>query len=85
VELADYHGGPDIMPSDAFLVQGSEINPCKGHNTSVTTDKQPMHSHFDRCSPSLLAFRDRKSAQKLAAQHGGQVVSFSEMASQFLR
>lgn len=85
VELADYLGGPAMMPSDAFLVQGSEINPCKGHDTPVTMDKQPMHSHFDRCSPSMLAFRDRKSAQTLAAEHGGQVIAFSEVASQFSR
>jgi hypothetical protein len=85
MELADYQGGPVISPSQAVLVHDSEINPCKNHNTTLTADKQPLHSHYDRCSPSILAFRDRNSAQRFAAEHGGQVIAFSEMASQFSR
>lgn len=85
IELADYQGGRAISPSQAFLVHDSEINPCKSHETTLTADKQPMHSHFDRCSPSILAFRDRDSAQRFASVHGGQVMPFSEMAAQFSR
>jgi nitrous oxide reductase accessory protein NosL len=44
-----------------------------------------VHAQFDRCSPSILAFRDMKAAQAFVAEHGGQVDRFSAFASAFQR
>ena len=45
----------------------------------VSGDKQPMHVHFDRCSPSLLAFAKREAAEAFMREHGGRMVRFSEL------
>lgn len=86
VEIADYNGGPALVPSKAILVRDSDVNMCKRHmEAAVDADKRPMQVHFDRCSPSILAFRDVETARSFAAKHGGQVLPFAEMAPQFAR
>lgn len=86
VELADYMGGPVLVPSKAFLVRDSDVNMCKRHmEAAVDSDKRPMQVHFDRCSPSILAFRDLQTARNFAAQHGGRVLPFAELAAEFTR
>jgi hypothetical protein len=85
VELTDFLTGKSLEPSGAYLVRDSNVNPCSRHEPSVTSDKQPMHTHFDRCSPSLLAFRDAQTAQTFTAERGGQILRFAELASQFQR
>lgn len=83
VELSDYLDGHPLKPADAFIVKSSDVNPCLQHGATVSPDGQPMHSSFDRCSPSMLAFGRLASAQAFAHQHGGQVMRFAELASQF--
>jgi nitrous oxide reductase accessory protein NosL len=34
---------------------------------------------FDRCSPSIIAFAKRSSAEKFASEHGGQVGVFLQI------
>ena len=85
VELTDFLTGRSLDPATAYVVRDSNVNPCSRHEPSVTSDKQPMHTHFDRCSPSLLAFGDAQAAQAFAAERGGQVLRFGELASQFQR
>ena len=85
VQLTDYLEGTALTPAGTYLVRNSDVNPCARHEAALTPDKQPMHAHFDRCSPSLLAFGDRKAAEVFASEHGGQVLPFAEMASQFQR
>ncbi|MBX7135160.1 MAG: nitrous oxide reductase accessory protein NosL [Fimbriimonadaceae bacterium] len=84
-QLTDYMGGGALVPSESYIVQNSDINPCTRHEAVISPDKQPVHAHFDRCSPSILAFRDMKTAQIFVAEHGGQVDRFSDFASAFQR
>lgn len=84
-ELADYDGGGALNPADAVIVRDSDVILCKRHEAAVSPDKQPLHAHFDRCSPSILAFRDMKAAQRFAAQHGGQIQRFAALAAEFNR
>lgn len=84
-ELADYQGGGALNPAEAIVVSDSDVNPCKSHEAAVTSDKQPLRTHFDRCSPSILAFRDMKAAQTFAAEHGGQILRFAALAAEFNR
>jgi hypothetical protein len=83
IELTDYLNGRKLRPADAFAVRNSSVNPCLQHQPLVTADKQPMHSFFDRCSPSILAFASRTDAEGFAREHGGQVLRFADLASEY--
>lgn len=84
-ELTDYLGSGSLNPAESFIVRNSDVNPCARHEAALSPDKQPMHTDFDRCSPSMLAFRDLKAAQAFAVEHGGQVLRFTDLASQYRR
>ena len=85
VELTDYETGSPLSPSQAYIVRGSDVNTCAQQHGPVGPDKQPTHIHFDRCSPSLLAFAGREAAARFAKEHGGDLLSFSELAASYSR
>jgi hypothetical protein len=82
VELTDYLSGVPSKPESSFVVRNSDVNPCRQHHPAVGENNQPLDSNFDRCTPSVLAFQDQKSAGAFASEHGGQVVRFSDFASE---
>ena len=83
LSVTDYGTGERLNPEDAFLVRGSDVNSCSHHPAAVGLDKQPVEAHFDRCSPSLLAFSGKAQADAFAREHGGQVLRFSDVAALF--
>lgn len=85
LQLTDHLSGAAIEPERSFVVRNSDVNPCLEIRGAVSADKQPMHSHFDRCAPGILAFRDQASARAFAARHGGDVTTFPALASEFRR
>ena len=80
VELTDYLTGAKIAPEEAYIVRESDVNPCLEHKPALSEAKQPLHLHFDRCVPSLLAFADQQQAMSFAREHGGRVVRHLEPA-----
>ena len=85
VELTAYETSSPLSPSQAYIVRGSDVNACAQQHGPVDQDKQPTIVHFDRCSPSLLAFVGREAATRFAKEHGGKVLSFSELAASYSR
>ena len=85
VELTDYETNAALSPDRAYVVRGSDVNPCAQSDGPVGPDKQPTVVHFDRCSPSLLAFATGQSAASFAREHGGEVFSFSDFAAAYSR
>lgn len=85
VELTDYETNSPLAPSQAYVVRGSDVNTCAQQHGPMDMDKQPTMVHFDRCSPSMLAFVDRAEAARFAAAHGGDVLPFSQVAASYLR
>jgi len=85
IELTDHLSGRKLQPAGAFVVRNSDVNPCLQHQPAVSPDQQPMYSQFDRCSPSILVFASRTVAEGFSQQHGGQVLPFSDLASQYQR
>jgi hypothetical protein len=86
-QLTDFETSKPLRPEDAFAVQGSDLVPCDLPHGSLTTemlnpDGQPVSVVFDRCSPSILAFAKRESADRFAAEHGGKVGRFLQMTAQ---
>lgn len=83
LSLTDYSTRARLSPDKAFLVRGSDVNSCSHHPVGVGLDKQPIETHFDRCSPSLLAFSGKAQADAFAREHGGQVLRYSDVAALF--
>jgi hypothetical protein len=84
--VSDYDTGRALKPADAFAVEGSGIIPCERTHDSMTTellnqDGQPVPVVFDRCSPSILTFASRASAERFAAEYGGTVGTFLEIVA----
>ena len=82
-ELTDFMTGTKLAPDQAFLVKGSDVNICARTQELVGADKQPADLHYDRCSPSLLAFRQRSDGARFVQEHRGEILPFSEIASAF--
>ncbi len=85
LELTDYETSTSLSPSQAYVVRGSDVNTCARQHGPVDSDKQPTMVHFDRCSPSLLAFVGREASARFAREHGGEVLSFSEFVAAYSR
>jgi hypothetical protein len=83
VQLTDFETGARLRPEQAVIVKGSSVNSCQHGPPGLSADKQPLHVHFDRCSPSVLAFAGSQRAEAFAARHGGRVTPFSEMAAAY--
>jgi hypothetical protein len=82
-ELTDYLTGAKLSPSNAFLVRGSDVNLCVRAHSMLHADKRAAQLHYDRCLPGLLAFASRDQAMQFAREHGGQVLPFEAIVSQF--
>jgi nitrous oxide reductase accessory protein NosL len=79
--LTDFPTDEEIDPERAFLVKGSDVNPCAQHAATPLSDKRPMQVAFDRCSPSLLAFSSRSAAEAFARDHGGTILTWKDAAT----
>jgi len=85
LELTDHLGSGALKPEECYVVRDSDVNLCLGHRPALDQDKQPMYSRFDRCSPSILSFRGKGSAESFAKAHGGRILSFAELAAEYRR
>ena len=73
--VTDYSGGGLLPFAAAYLVEGSDETPCLRHHPVDGEGRTPMQVCYDRCMPSLIAFKDEKAARVFAADHGGTVYS----------
>lgn len=85
VELTDYSTGAKLSPEAAFLVRDSDVNLCARQHAMVDEAKHTTAEHFDRCSPSILAFSTRQAGESFAAVNGGTLLSFRELAAAYQR
>jgi hypothetical protein len=84
ISLTDHVTGKPVEPATAYLVYGSSHNSCTHHvQQKASSDKRPLEAHFDRCSPSILAFATRELAAAFARENGGRVLPFGELGAKF--
>lgn len=83
LRLTDYNSGEAIAAADAYVVRGSSVSSCAHDAPGIGEDMRPLHATFDRCSPSMLAFADRAAAERFARDHGGEVLNFESLASEY--
>ena len=79
LRLSDFYTHQPLEPAAAFLVRGSEANLCTHPHPLVSEEKQPLDVHFDRCAPSILAFRSREEAEAFRQEHGGEVLRLADL------
>ena len=61
----------------------SDLNLCARAHVILDEAKRPHAAHFDRCSPSILAFATKEAAAAFAASHGGNVEPFNALAAAY--
>jgi hypothetical protein len=80
----DFDGAGEIDAMRAFYVDGSDVTPC------LVAGKPPLRDAsgccadpvYDRCLPSLIAFRSKEAAEAFTREHGGTVRGFLEIGGQ---
>jgi hypothetical protein len=77
--FTDYATGKALTPSSALLVRGSDVNLCARVHPLIDEVKEAHPVHFDRCTPSFIAFSDKAAATRFIEAHGGTVVRFDEL------
>ena len=84
-ELTSFLTGAKLSPDGAYVVKGSDVNMCAHTHELIDADKRSADIHFDRCSPSLLAFARQSEAVQFSREHGGTVFPFREVAKAFVK
>lgn len=79
----DYESGEALSPDQAVAVVGSDVNLCMREHVLMDSHKEASELHFDRCSPSVLAFSSPRAAEAFRAEHGGVVKPLSELEGSF--
>ncbi len=79
IVVADHATGQPIAAQRAVFVEGSDEMSCVP--TSATPPREPginYETAYDRCLPSLAAFRNEDDARSFVAVHGGRVLSYAQ-------
>lgn len=81
--LTAYPTGERLRPAEAFIVKGSDVNMCVRTRELMDLERGPASLRYDRCEPGMLAFKGRQEAVEFASRHGGRVLPFTEIASEY--
>jgi hypothetical protein len=71
IRVTDYPSQAGLPLERAWLVEGSDETPCLAHHPVVDAAAGALHVCYDRCMPSLIAFRDADAARGFMTAHGG--------------
>ena len=77
--VEDRTTGAKIGSEKAFYVEGSDDHSCVP--ASDTMPREPgveYNRTYDRCLPSLVAFKDESAARRFAEVHGGRVLTYEQ-------
>jgi hypothetical protein len=83
VEVSDFNTRSPLAPSNATFVAGSDLNCCVEDHVLLGQHEQVSPMEFDRCSPSIFAFAQRKEAETFQKQHGGTILSFEDLVATY--
>jgi hypothetical protein len=80
VLVADYTTGEKIKAQEAVYLEGSDEMTCMP--VSATPPREPGVEYkvaYDRCVPSLLAFKEEAAARSFLAVHGGRILTYGQV------
>lgn len=76
----DFATGKRTDAETAFYVEGSNAVLC--HRPEAFPGEVPgavNYTVYDRCLPSVLAFREKPQAEQFMKEHGGRLISFADL------
>jgi len=75
----DVNTGESVPAESATYVEGGDIQYCTHGNQSVAREPHGVSMReYDRCLPTLVAFKTPQEAEAYRQQHGGRVLRYSE-------
>ncbi len=75
----DLATGQELPAEKAVYVEGGDVEYCTMHQAPVRRAPEGVAAReYDRCLPSLVAFRTEQEAAAYEKQHGGQVRTYDE-------
>ena len=80
-EVTDFDTGKIIQAENAFYVSGSDFTPCCNKKAIFDERNMPFILNYDRCLPSIIAFKTMDGATKFSEKHGSKVLTFKELKS----
>ena len=79
IKVTDFNTGEVVESEKAFYVVGSDITPCCSQKVIYDQTKTPLVLCYDRCLPSVIAFKAKEGAIKFMKEHGGRILTFNEL------
>jgi hypothetical protein len=74
----DLNSGESIPAEAAYYNEGGNINYCAAHGEAVQRQPQGVSVRdYDRCLPTLVAFKTRAEAEVYQQEHGGRVLDYA--------
>jgi hypothetical protein len=80
VEAADFCSGERLPARQAFYVEGSSVHPCCKDIAEKDRSGVRYDLAWDRCLPSLIAFKSRDEAVAFRSQYGGVIKAYDELS-----
>ncbi len=77
----DFSTGQSFDAAAATFVSGSDVHPCSRPGAMRDAQGCCAMTTYDRCLPSLVAFREREAAVAFQKKHGGELITFAELVS----
>ncbi len=75
----DVATGQQIPASEAYYDEGGDVQYCTHGESSVQrTPAGASVRGYDRCLPTLVAFKDRAQAEAYQKMHGGRVLTYAQ-------
>jgi hypothetical protein len=79
VWATDLNSGESIPAETAHYDEGGNIDYCAAHGEAVQRQPQGVSVRdYDRCLPTLVAFRTRAEAETYQKEHGGRVLNYAQ-------
>jgi hypothetical protein len=79
VWATDLNSGESIPAEAAYYDEGGNIDYCAAHGEAVQRQPEGVSvREYDRCLPTLVAFKTRAEAETYQKEHGGRVLNHAE-------
>lgn len=79
VDVADFDTGERFDAKEAFYVENSSVNLCSRHTVEKDGSGVQYDLAWDRCLPSLIAFKNRAAAAAFRSRNGGSIKLYDEL------
>jgi hypothetical protein len=75
----DINTGESVSAESATYVEGGDVQYCTHSDDPMTREPHGVSvREYDRCLPTLVAFKTPQEAEVYQQQHGGRVLSYSQ-------